>query len=136
MLGHCLVSFIDRVVILMSEEVFKVSIVVVGAIAAAAGGLYLGWRYRQKIREDVSSWLRQRNLQNSALMSALLMFDNVMAGVEQVRRRIVVKTSETGEQVVAEEDISLEELRKTAPEIYELLMANGSVEQDIYKLVS
>lgn len=69
-------------------------------------------------------------------MSALLMFDNVMAGVEQVRRRIVVKTSETGEQVVAEEDISLEELRKTAPEIYELLMANGSVEQDIYKLVS
>lgn len=136
MLGHCLVSFIDRVVILMSEEVVKVSIVVVGAIAAAAGGLYLGWRYRQKIREDVSSWLRQRNLQNSALMSALLMFDNVMAGVEQVRRRIVVKTSETGEQVVAEEDISLEELRKTAPEIYELLMANGSVEQDIYKLVS
>jgi len=120
----------------MSEEVVKVSIAVVGFIAVAAGGLYLGWRYRQKIREQVSSWLRQRNLEKSSLMSALLFFDKVVVGLEMVRRRFIVITAETGQEVISEENISLEELRKLSPEIYELLNAGNSVEQDIYKLVS
>ena len=120
----------------MSSEVVKVSIVLVGAAAIAAGVLYLGWRYRQKIREEVSHWLRQRNLQNTALMSALVIFDGVTAGLDRVRRRILIKTSETGEQVISEQSISLAELRKVAPEVHALLVKKGSAEQDIYKLVS
>jgi hypothetical protein len=121
----------------MSAEVIKISIAVVGVVAVAAGGLYLGWRYRQQIRQEVSSWLIKRNLQNTALMSALLVFDKVVAGVDRVSRKIVVQTSQTGKQVISKEDISLEELRKTDPDVYkQLLMAKDSVEKDIYKLVS
>lgn len=120
----------------MSSEVVKISIAVIGAVALAAGAFYLGWRYRQKIREEVSQWLRQRNLQNSALMSALLLFDNVTAGVDRVRRRIVVKTVETNEEVISEQTVSLDELRKSNPEVYALLKENSSVEQDICRLVS
>lgn len=120
----------------MSSEAIKITIAVVGAAALAAGALYIGWRYRQKIRDEVSKWLRQRNLENSALMSAFIFFDNVIAGIDRVRRRILVETAETGQVVVSEQDISLEELRKISPDVYELVVQNGTVAQDIYSMVN
>jgi hypothetical protein len=116
----------------MSSEAIKVTIVV----AVAIGALYLGWRYRQKVRDEVSKWLRQRNLENSALMSALIVYDNIIVGIDRVRRRILVETVETGQVVVSEQSISLEELHKINPELYELAMQHGSVSQDVYSLVS
>ena len=121
----------------MSAEVVKFVILGVGAAAVLAGGVYIGWRYRQKIRDEVSAWLRERNLEKTVLMSALLLFDNVFAGVDRVvRRRIVVQTQQTGKQFISEEIMTDEEISKLDPEVRKLLMTNNSVEKDIYKLVS
>lgn len=120
----------------MSSEVIKITIAVVGAAAVAAGALYIGWRYRQRIRDEVLKWLRQRNLENSALMSALVLYDKVIVGIDRVRRRILVETAETGQVVVSEQELSLEELRKISQELYELALQHGSVAQDIYSMVN
>lgn len=120
----------------MSSEATNIIITVVGAIIVAVIAFYLGWRYRQKIRNEVSKWLRRRNLDKSALMAAFILYDNVIAGIDRVRRKILVETVDTGRVEVSEQDISLEELRKISPDIYELVVQNGTATQDIYSLLS
>jgi len=117
----------------MSSELIKVAITAIGAVAVAGGFVYIGWRYRQKIREEVSQWLQQKNLEKTVLMSALVIFDNVTSSLERVRRRIIVETSEIGQQIISEEIVAMDSLPK---ELRALLEANDSCEQDIYELVS
>lgn len=120
----------------MSSDSANIIIAVVGTIIIAAIALYLGWRYRQKIRGEVSKWLRQRNLDKSVLMSAFILYDNVIAGVDRVKRKILVETAETGQEVVSEQDISLEELRKIYPAVHDLVVQNGTATQDIHSMVN
>jgi hypothetical protein len=99
-------------------------------ILSAAG--YFAWQYRNQIRESVAAWLRKQGLQDSALMKAWIVFDKLISGV---RRYLMVETRQTGTQKISETTHSLEEIRKTDPDVYDQLQRLGYAKKDIMPLL-
>ncbi|GJD19197.1 hypothetical protein RIVM261_041530 [Rivularia sp. IAM M-261] len=100
------------------------------AIVVTVG--YLAWNHQHQIRESVAAWLREQGLQNSALMKAWIVFDRFISGV---RRRLMVETNQTGLQKISETTHSLEEIRKTDPDVYDQLQRLGYAEKDVMHLL-
>lgn len=104
-------------------------------IAIGLGALlFSAWvvtKFWPEIKDTVSSWLRERNLDESALMDAVVILDKL---VTNVRCRIIVETKKTGKQTVEEKILTIEELQKSDPDIYKELQKKGHVEVDIMEL--
>ncbi len=99
-------------------------------ILSAAG--YFAWQYRNQIRESVAAWLREHGLQDSALMKAWIVFDRLTS---RVRRSLMVETKQTGTQQISQTTHSLEEIRKTDPDVYDQLQRLGYAKKDIMPLL-
>jgi hypothetical protein len=100
------------------------------AILATVG--YLAWNHQHQIRESVAAWLREQGLQDSALMKAWIVFDQLISGV---RRSLMVETKQTGIQKISETTYSFEEIRKTDPDVYDQLQRLGYAKKDIMPLL-
>lgn len=100
------------------------------AIVVTVG--YLAWNHQHQIRESVATWLRQHGLQDSALMKAWIVFDRL---ISRVRRYLMVETRQTGTQKISETSHSLEEIRKTDPDVYDQLQKLGYAKKDIMPLL-
>jgi hypothetical protein len=100
------------------------------AILATVG--YLGWSHQHQIRESVAAWLREQGLQDSALMKAWIVFDRL---ISRVRRSLIVETRQTDTQKISETTHSLEEIRKTDPDVYDQLQRLGYAKKDIMPLL-
>ncbi len=100
------------------------------AIALFLGGFLLS-QFWNEIRDTVAAWLRDQGLQNSALMDAWIVIDGL---VTSVRRRIFVKTRQTGEQKISETTHTLDEIRESYPDVYAELEKRGYVKKNIMYL--
>ena len=116
----------------MSQELIKLA---VGA-AVLAGGAYITWRFRHQLREKVAVWLRNHNLEKSALMDVLLVCDRIAGSVNQVSYKIFATTRQTGEQKISEEVIPLDALKKSDPDVYALLEKRGHAQKSILQQVT
>lgn len=93
---------------------------------------YFAWQYRNQIRESVAAWLCQHGLQDSALMKAWIVFNQLISGVY---RYLMVETKQTGVQKISQTTHSLEEIRKTDLDVYDQLQRLGFAEKDIMPLL-
>ncbi len=116
------------------DWVFDLVKIIGGAVlagAAVAATIYVieNW---PEISEKISSWLRQKNLSKSALMSALVICDRIVSGVS---RRIVVETRQTGKQTIEEKTLSMEEIRREVPDLYKELQKRTHLEIDVMEQI-
>jgi len=114
----------------MLDIIFKVVEAIVGAVvvgAAVGGTIYViaNW---PEIKDAISSWLRKNNLSKSTLMSALVIFDKIAVGI---RRRIIVKTPQTGTRTIEEKTFSEKEIRKEEPDVYKQLQTKSRIKFDV-----
>lgn len=111
----------------MWVEIAKIA---VGAIALIAAAYFVS-KFWKNIRETVAAWLRARGLQESALMDAWVVLDNL---VTVIRRKIFVKAKQTGEQKISETTHTLDEIRESDPDVYAEIEKRGQVKQNIMHL--
>ncbi len=98
----------------MEEQIFKLAV----AAIVAGSGLYLAWRFRHRLRDQVAAWLHANGLQKSALMDVLIVCDMLAGAVEKrILCKIFVKTKQTGEQKISEQTYTLEEISKIDPDV-------------------
>ncbi len=76
--------------------------------------------------------MREHGLQDSALMKAWIVFDRLTS---RVRRSLMVETKQTGTQQISQTTHSLEEIRKTDPDVYDQLQRLGYAKKDIMPLL-
>ena len=100
------------------------------AIVVTVG--YLAWNHQHQIRESVAAWLREQGLQDSALMKAWLIFDQLIFGI---RSSLMVETKQTGTQKISETTHSIEEIREIDRDVYKQLQKLGYVKKDIMPLL-
>jgi len=112
-------------------EVAKVALPAIAVGAAVGATIYLiaNW---PEIKDKISSWLHQHNFDKSFLMDALVFFDKIFTGI---RRRIVVETRQTGQQIIEEETLSMEEVKRRDPDLYKELQKRSSIEIDIMEQI-
>ncbi|OYQ67490.1 hypothetical protein B9G53_01155 [Pseudanabaena sp. SR411] len=115
----------------MSQDLIKLAI---GA-AVLAGGTYIAWRFRHQLREKVAAWLRNHNLEKSALMEVLLVCDRIAGSINQFSCKVFAITRQTGEQKISEEVVSLDTLKKSDPDVYALLENRGYARKSILQQV-
>jgi hypothetical protein len=97
---------------------------VAGVIAAVigAGAVVTFW---DSVRNLITGWLRQRGLEKSALMEAVIQFDRLAVAI---RRRVKVKTR-SGVEIISEERLSIEQIDD--PHLRTLVALHGQVDVDI-----
>ena len=101
----------------------------ISAGAAVLGAVCLGI-YWTEIRDDVASWLRQRNLNRSLLMDAWVEIDNFLVSV---RSRIFVKTHDRRIETIEEKVLTLDEIDD--PEVREALLKSRHYRKNIMELI-
>lgn len=81
-----------------------------GYVIAAVVALCTAWlvcHFWQDICQKVAEWLRQHNLDKSILMDAWVKLDRTMVGI---RSRIFIRTARTGNIMITEENLSLNQI--------------------------
>jgi hypothetical protein len=111
----------------VSQDLIKLAM---GA-AVLAGGAYIAWRFRHQLREKIAAWLRNHNLEKSALMDVLLVCDRISGSINQVAYKIFAVTRQTGEQKISEEVCNLDELKNLDPDVYAELERRGHFQKSI-----
>ena len=117
----------------MEEQILGLAV----AAAVAVGGVYLAWKFRHHIREQVAEWLRTHGLQKSALMDVLMVCDTVAGALDKrIVCKIFVKTQHTVEQKISEQTYTLEEISKIDSDVYAELEKRGHARKSIMKQVA
>ncbi|WP_028323254.1 hypothetical protein [Desulfatirhabdium butyrativorans] len=106
----------------------------IGLLATLLFAGFMMLKFWDEIRENVCSWLRKHDLQESALMEVLIRFDSISVGI---RTTLFVKTRKTGEQKIMERELTdaeIEALKKKEPEVYDHLKRQGFAQKDLLYL--
>ena len=110
------------------DWIFKLVGIGIGLLAASTTFYVIAnW---PEVSDKISSWLHDNKLNKTALMSALVIFDKVVVGI---RHLIIVETKQTGRQTVEEKTLSIEEIRRRDPDVYNELQKRDHLEIDILK---
>ncbi|MEU7882980.1 hypothetical protein [Microbispora bryophytorum] len=99
---------------------------VVAAVVAAAGAATATIVFWNSVRTTVAAWLHRNNLHTSALMSATVLLDRIAVGV---RRRVRVQTRTHGVRVIADEELTLDQVDD--PKVKAQLARDGHLNIDI-----
>ena len=101
---------------------------IIAAVAALVGAGAATVVFWTTIKDVLSRWLRERNLQESALMSAVVILDRLAVGI---RRQLRVHTHAYGVQIISEEQLSIDQIDD--PEVRAQVERRPHVELDILR---
>jgi hypothetical protein len=116
----------------MNDQTIKLVFGAAAAVGVAIGGYYATRKYlpivrnrikdwlendRHNIREKVVNWLHEKNLNKTALMDLVSIFDEVAGSSNKIMFKVRAKTEQTGIVDIYEEIITLEELEKVDPDV-------------------
>lgn len=128
----------------MNDQNIKLILGAAAAVGIAIGGYYATRKYlpivrnritnwlsndRHLIRDRVTNWLDENNLNETALTDLVYICDSVAGFSNKILCRVYAKTEKTGKVKVYEEEISVEELQKVAPDIAKQLIQKMSQEE-------
>lgn len=112
----------------MEKQLFELA----AGVVALSVGIYLARKYRHQVREKVSEWLRNNSLEKSALQDVVATYDSIAGAIEKnIVCKIFVKTQANGEVKISEDVYTMEELKKSNPDIYAELEKRGHAQKSI-----
>ncbi len=106
---------------------------IITAVIAAVALLFAFYLWNQ-YRDKIAAWLRENNLERSALMEAVVFFDKVSS---YVKTKLQVYTQKTGRRILEEKTLTQQEvadLMKKEPEIARIISQGRTASVDLIAL--
>jgi hypothetical protein len=112
----------------MEKQLFQLA----AGVVALSVGIYFARKHRHQVREKVSEWLRNNNLEKSALQDVVTVYDSIAGAIEKnIVCKIFVKTQAKGETKISEVTYTMEELKKIDPDLYAEVEKLGHAQKSI-----